>query len=108
MSRLFAFLKEADAESIRRSHRCRAKEIAASMSKKDLIEQGSSGRHHFVTTVGSTYTGLKDNRSGIGPVSNTDGRKASAVVGKLYLPSVGRERYSTGTDELVIAMVYET
>ena len=33
MSRLFAFLKEADAESIRRSHRRRAKEIVASMSK---------------------------------------------------------------------------
>ena len=33
MSRLFAFLKESDAESIRRSHRRRAKEIAASMSK---------------------------------------------------------------------------
>ena len=33
MTRLFDFLKEADAESIRRSHRRRAKEIAASMSK---------------------------------------------------------------------------
>ena len=34
MSRLFTFLKESDAESIRRSHRRRAKEIAASMSKR--------------------------------------------------------------------------
>ena len=33
MPRLFDFLKETDAESIRRSHRRRAKEIAASMSK---------------------------------------------------------------------------
>ena len=33
MPRLFDFLQEADAESIRRSHRRRAKEIAASMSK---------------------------------------------------------------------------
>ena len=31
MTRLFDFLKEADAESIRRSHRSRVKEIAASM-----------------------------------------------------------------------------
>ena len=53
-------------------------------------------------TVGSTYTGLEDNRSGNGPVSNTDGRKASAVVGKL-----GGEIYSTGTDGLVIATVYQ-
>ena len=34
MSRLFTFLKESDALSIRRSHRRRAKEIAASMSKR--------------------------------------------------------------------------
>ena len=34
MSRLFTFLKESDAESIRRSHRRWAKEIAASMSKR--------------------------------------------------------------------------
>ena len=34
MSRLFTFLKESDAESIRRSHRRRAKEIAVSMSKR--------------------------------------------------------------------------
>ena len=33
MSRQFRFLKESDAESIRRSHRRRAKEIAVSMSK---------------------------------------------------------------------------
>ena len=33
MTRLFDFWKEADADSIRRSHRRRAKEIAASMSK---------------------------------------------------------------------------
>ena len=34
MSRLFTFLKESDAESIRCSHRRRAKEIVASMSKR--------------------------------------------------------------------------
>ena len=34
MSKLFTFLKESDAESIRRSHRRRAKEIAVSMSKR--------------------------------------------------------------------------
>ena len=54
------------------------------------------------------YTGLEDNRSGIGPVSSTAGRQSSASVGKLHLPSVGRARYSTGADGLVIATVYET
>ena len=34
MSRLFTFLKDSDAESIRRCHRRRAKEIATSMSKR--------------------------------------------------------------------------
>ena len=34
MSRLFTFLKESDTESIRRSHRRQAKEIAASMSNR--------------------------------------------------------------------------
>ena len=108
MSRLFAFLKEADAESIRRSHRRRAKEIAASMSKrtsssKEVPAATTSSRRSVQRTPVSKITGRE-----IGPVSNTDGRKASAVVGKLYLPSVGRERYSTGTDGLVIATVYET
>ena len=70
--------------------------------------RASSGRYHFVTTVGSTYTGLEDKRSGSGPVSYTDGRKASAVVSKLYLPSVGRKRYSAGTDGLFTATVYQT
>ena len=102
MSTLFTFLKESGAESIRRSHRRRAKEIAVSISKS---EQGRSDRHHVVTTVGSTYSGLEDNRPGSGPVSNTDGRRAPAVVDKLYLPSVGGGRYSTGPDGLVIATV---
>ena len=39
MSRLFTFLKESDAESIRRSHRSRAKEIAVSMSKRTLLSK---------------------------------------------------------------------
>ena len=59
-------------------------------------------------TVGSTYTGLEDKRLGSGPISYTDARKASAVVSKFYLPSVGGERHSTGTDGLVIATVYQT
>ena len=108
MSRLFAFLKEADAESIRRSHRRRAKEIAASMSKrtsssKEVPAATTSSRRSVQRTPVSKITGRES-----GPVSNTDGRKASAVVGKLYLPPVGRERYSTGTDGLIIATVYKT
>ena len=51
MPRLFDFLKEADAESIRRSHRRRAKEIAASMSKG-----ASTNRESQATTSSSQRT----------------------------------------------------
>ena len=97
MSRLFAFLREADAESIRRSHRRRAKEIAASMSKRT-----SSSKEVPAATTSSRRSVQRT------PVSKITGRKASAIVGKLYLPPVGRERYSTGTDGLIIATVYKT
>ena len=39
MSRLFTFLEESDAESIRRSHRRRAKEIAVSMTKRTSLNK---------------------------------------------------------------------
>ena len=42
-----------------------------------------------------------------GSTSITDGRRARVVVGKFYLPSVGGGRYSTSTDGLVIATVYQ-
>ena len=51
MPRLFDFLKEADAESIRRSHRRRAKEIATSMSK-----EASTNKEGQATTTSSRRT----------------------------------------------------
>ena len=85
MSRLFDFLKEADAESIRRSHRRRAKEIAASMSKeasssKEVPAATASSRRSVQRTPVSKITGRE-----AGPVSYTDGRTASAVVSELYI-----------------------
>ena len=91
MARLFTLLKVSDAESICRSHRRRAKEISASMS------ESVSPNMEVPADTDSTYSGLEDNRPGNGPVSSTNGRRASTVVGKLYLPSVDREKYSTGT-----------
>ena len=62
MSRLFDFLKEADAESIRRSHRRRATEIAASMSKgasssKEVPAATASSRRSVQRTPVSKITG---------------------------------------------------
>ena len=62
MTRLFDFLKEADAESIRRSHRRRAKEIAASMSigassNKELPDTTTSSRRSVQRTPVSKITG---------------------------------------------------
>ena len=62
MSRLFTFLKESDAESIRRSHRRRAKEIAVNMSKrtsasKDAPTDTTLSRRSVQRTVVSKITG---------------------------------------------------
>ena len=97
MSRLFTFLKESDAESIRRRHRRQAKEIAASMSKRTSSNEEATAdttvsRRSVERTAISKRTGRE-----AGPVSNTDG--------KLYLPSVGGGRYNTGTNGLVTGTV---
>ena len=62
MSRLFTFLKESDAESIRRSHRRWAKKIAVSMSKrtsesKDAPTDTTLSRRSVQRTVVSKITG---------------------------------------------------
>ena len=62
MSRLFTFLKDSDADSIRRSHRRRAKEIATSMSKRtsssrEVPAATSSLQRSVKCTPVSTITG---------------------------------------------------
>ena len=76
MERLFDFLKEADAESIRRSHRRRAKEIAASMSKgasstKEVPAATNSARRSVQHTPVSKMTGRE---AGPSRILTTDGR----------------------------------
>ena len=76
MTRLFDFLKEADAESIRRSHRRRAKEIAASMSKgasstKEVPAATNSARRSVQRTPASKITGRE---AGPSRITMTDGR----------------------------------
>ena len=67
MSKLFTFLKESDTESIRRSHRRRAKEIAVSMSKQtsesknaptDTILSGRSVQRTVVSKITGRDAGL--------------------------------------------------
>ena len=75
MSRLFTFLKEADAESIRRSHRRRAKEIAASMSKrtssiKEVPAATSSSRRSVQCTPVSKITGRESGPSLVPPAGS--------------------------------------
>ena len=75
MSRLFAFLKEADAASIRRSHRRRAKEIAASMSKrtssiKEVLAATSSSRRSVQCTPVSKITGRESSPSLVPPAGS--------------------------------------
>ena len=68
MSRLFTFLKDSDADSIRRSHRRRAKEIATSMSKsssssREVPAPTSSLQRSVQCTPVSTITGRESGRS---------------------------------------------
>ena len=64
MPKLFTFLKESDSESIRRSHRRRAKEIAVSMSKKASDDKNVAAvtmlsRPAAQRTVVSKITGMQ-------------------------------------------------
>ena len=68
MPKLFTFLKESDSESIRRSHRRRAKEIAVSMTKqasdnKNAATETTLSRPAAQRTVVSKITGRDAGRS---------------------------------------------
>ena len=107
MPRLFTFLKDSDADSIRRSHRRRAKEIGTSMSKRtssirEVPAATSSLQRSVQSTPVSTITGRES-----GPSLVPMAWQSPACVGKIYLQSVGGGRYSTSTDGLVIATVYQ-
>ena len=93
MSRLFDFLKEADAESIRRSHRRRAKEIAASMSKgasssKEVPAATASSRRSVQRTPVSKITGREAGPSLI----PTAERRPQLLTNSIYRRSA--ERYT--------------
>ena len=92
MSRLFAFLKEADAESIRRSHRRRAKEIAASMSKrtssiKEVPAATSSSRRLVQCTPVSKITGRESGPSLI----PTAGSRPQLLASSIYRLSAEKD-----------------
>ena len=89
MSKLFTFLEESDSSQPLTPGEGDCHQYV----EKYLREQERSDRHDDVRTIGSTYSGIEDNRPGYGPVSNTDGRQTPAVVGKLY---AGRRRFTVG------------
>ena len=92
MSRLFAFLKEADAASIRRSHRRRAKEIAASMSKrtssiKEVPAATSSSRRSVQCTPVSKITGRESGPSLVPPA----GSRPQVLTSSIYRQSAEQD-----------------
>ena len=92
MSRLFAFLKETDAESIRRSHRRRAKEIAASMSKrtssiKEVPAATSSSRRSVQCTPVSKITGRESGPS----LVPTAGSRPQVLASSIYCRSAEKD-----------------
>ena len=92
MSRLFAFLKEADAASIRRSHRRRAKEIVASMSKrtssiKEVPAATSSSRRSVQCTPVSKITGRESGPSLVPPA----GSRPQVLTSSIYRRSAEQD-----------------
>ena len=92
MTRLFDFLKEADAESIRRSHRRRAKEIAASMSKgasssKEVPDTTTSSRRSVQRTPVSKITGREAGPSLI----LTAEKRPKLLASSIYCRSAGKD-----------------
>ena len=92
MTRLFDFLKEADAESIRRSHRRRAKEIAASMSKgasssKEVPAATTSSRRSVQRTPVSEIKGREAGQSLI----STAERRPQLSASSIYRRSVEKD-----------------
>ena len=85
MARLFTFLKESDAESIRRSHRRRAKEIAASMSEStswnmEAPADTNLSRRSVQRTAVSKITGRE-----MGPsLLPTDGGRPRLLASSIY------------------------
>ena len=77
MPKMFMFLKESDSQSIRRSHRRRAKEIGIGQYERYT-------RDNVVKTGGSANGGFQDNRPGCGPVTATVGRWSTVFVSRFY------------------------
>ena len=87
MPKLFLFLKESDSESIRRSHRRRAKEIAVSMSKQESVtrnvvtETMLSGPAAQRTVV-SKMTGRNAGQSLVPSAGGTTGSSVGSINGR--------------------------
>ena len=87
MPKLFLFLKESDSESIRRSHRRRAKEIAVSMSRQASVtrnvvsETMLSGPAPHRTVV-SKLTGRNAGQSLVPPAGGTTGSSVGSINGR--------------------------
>ena len=106
MSRLFTFLKESDAESIRRSHRRRAKEIAISMSKRSSLSKEAP--------VDSTLSRRSMEDSAISKITSreagpsllpTAGGRARSSASSIYRRSAEEDKVQALMDT---ASVYQT
>ena len=107
MSRLFTFLKDSDADSIHRSHRRRAKEIATSMSKRtsssrEVPAATSSLQRSVQGTPVSTITGRESGPS----LVPTAGSRPHVLARSIYSRSAEEDTVQALMD-LVIAAVYQ-
>ena len=87
MPKLFLFLKVSDSESIRRSHRRREKEIAASMSRQTSITRNVVSETMLSgpapqRTVVSKLTGRNAGQSLVPPAGGTTGSSVVSINGR--------------------------
>ena len=87
MPKLFLFLKKSDSESIRRSHRRRAKEIAVGMSKqasvtRNVVSETMLSRPASQRTVVSKLTGRNVGQSLVPSAGGTTGSSVGSLNGR--------------------------
>ena len=87
MPKLFLFLKESDSETIRRSHRRRAKEIATGMTRqasvtRNVVSETILSGPAPQRTVVSKLTGRNAGKSLVPPAGGTTGSSVGSINGR--------------------------
>ena len=108
MRNIFKFLKESDSETIRRSHRRRARELAAEMSQPASVDRKvmSMTVRSGPVPQGTVVSNRMDQNGGY-IISKTDRRDIGVIRNYSIWPFEGGG-YGTGINGLIVAPVHQT